>query len=105
MAAQPAAAHPAAAPVVPVPTSRNPLAWRHALVSAAALWVAAFLVLLVALDSPYAALTYIGPLILGGGVVAVVASRLRVRLPLAVYPVLVAGIATALNAPVLDLLF
>lgn len=104
MAAQPAAAHPAAVPVVRGRSIRNPLAWRHSLVSAAALGVAAFLILL-ALGSPYAALTYIGPLILAGGVVAVVASRLRVRLPVAAYPVLVAGIATAVNAPVLDLLF
>ena len=98
------AAQPATVPVAAA-TTRNPLAWRHALVSAAAVWVAAFLVLLVFLDSPYAALTYIGPLALGSGVVAVLASRLRVRLPVMVYPLLVLGIATLVNAPVLDLLF
>ena len=75
------------------------------MLSAGAVWVAAFLVLLVFLDSPYAALTYIGPVALGGGVVAFLASRLRVRLPVVAYPVLVLGIATLVNAPVLDLLF
>lgn len=87
------------------PTTRNPLAWRHAVLSAVALWVGAFLVLLVVMDSPYAALTYIGPLALGSVVVAVAASRLPVRVPVVAYPVLVLAIATLVNAPVLDLLF
>ena len=100
MAAQPATVTTGAAA-----TTHNPLAWRHALLSAGAVWVAAFLVLLVFLDSPYAALTYIGPVALGSGVVAFLASRLRVRLPVVAYPVLVLGIATLVNAPVLDLLF
>ena len=99
------AAQPATVPTVAGATTHNPLAWRHALLSAAAVWVAAFLVLLVFLDSPYAALTYIGPLALGSGVVALLASRLPVRLPVGAYPVLVLGIATLVNAPVLDLLF
>ena len=103
MAADPAVAAPVAAPVT-APGSVNPLAWRNALVSAAALWVGVVLVLLV-LNRPYTALTYIGPLLRCGGVMALVARRLPVRVPLAVYPVVVLGLATVLNAPVLDLVF
>ncbi|MDF2093006.1 MULTISPECIES: hypothetical protein [unclassified Knoellia] len=103
MAADPAVAAPVTAPVT-APGSVNPLAWRNALVSAAALWVGVVLVLLV-LNRPYTALTYIGPLLLCGGVMALVARRLPVRVPLAVYPVVVLGLATVLNAPVLDLVF
>jgi hypothetical protein len=36
---------------------------------------------------------------------ALVTRRLPVRVPLAVYPVVVLGLATVLNAPVLDLVF
>jgi hypothetical protein len=103
MAAEPAVAAPVTASVA-APGSVNPLAWRNALVSAAALWVGLVLVLLV-VNRPYTALTYIGPLLLCGGVMGLVARRLPVRVPLAVYPVVVLGLATVVNAPVLDLVF
>ena len=103
MAADPAVAAPVRTPVV-ARASVNPLAWRNALVSAGALWVGLVLVLLV-LNRPYTALTYVGPLLLCGGVMALVSRRLPVRVPLAAYPVVVLGLATVLNAPVLDLVF
>jgi hypothetical protein len=103
MAADPAVAAPGTAPIA-APGSVNPLAWRNALLSAAVLWMGLVLVLLV-LNRPYTALTYIGPLLLCGGAMALVARRLPVRVPLVVYPVVVLGLATVLNAPVLDLVF
>jgi len=85
-------------------TGPNVHAWRHAILSAAALWVAAFVVLFVAYRAPYATLTCIGPLALGAGLVGIAASHLRVRVPVLAYPVLVLGIASAVNAPVLGLI-
>lgn len=84
--------------------SPNVHAWRYALLSACALLVAAFVVLFVAFSAPYAALTCVGPLALGAGLVGVTASHLRLRLPFVAYPVLVLGIASAVNAPVLGLI-
>jgi hypothetical protein len=85
-------------------TSPNVHAWRYALFSAGALWVVAFVVLFVVWRAPYAALTCVGPLALGAGLVGLAASHLRVRVPLLAYPVLVLGIASAVNAPVLGLI-
>ncbi|HEY7722158.1 MAG TPA: hypothetical protein VIB11_10000 [Pedococcus sp.] len=92
--------------IQPVSASSRPNihAWRHALVSAAALWVAVSIGLLVVGRAPYAGLTYVGPLALGAVVVGLVASHLRVRLPAVAYPVLVLGIASAANAPVISLI-
>jgi hypothetical protein len=101
MAADPAVAAPVTAPV---PAHANPSAWRLSLTSAAALWVGLVLVL-VALDRPYTALTYVAPLLLCSAVMALVTSRLPVRVPVAAYPAVVLGLATLLNAPVLDLVF
>lgn len=101
MAADPAVAAPVTAPVR---ANANPSAWRLSLTSAAAVWVGLVLVL-VALDRPYTALTYVAPLLLCSAVMALVTSRLPVRVPVAAYPAVVLGLATLLNAPVLDLVF
>ena len=50
-------------------------------------------------------MAWVGPLAFGGGVVGLVAAHLRVRMPLVAYPVLVLGLATAVNAPVIGLVF
>jgi hypothetical protein len=81
----------------------NANAWRLSLVSAVVLWVVTA-VFLVALQTPYAALTCIGPLALGAGLVAILARHLRIRLPVAAYPVLVLAIGALVNAPIIDLL-
>ena len=94
-----------AAPVTsPVPAHPNPAAWRLSLTSAAALWVGLVLVL-VALGRPFTSLTYVAPLLLCSAVMALVTTRLPVRVPVVVYPAVVLGLATLLNAPVLDLVF
>jgi hypothetical protein len=84
-------------------TGPNANAWRLSLVSAGVLWVVTA-VFLVALQTPYAALTCIGPLALAAGLVAILARHLRIRLPVAIYPVLVLAIAALVNAPIIDLL-
>ena len=128
MAAEPAVAAPVSAPVTtpvtlaPVdPVTRpvspsvgsseavagrrpNASAWRYAFISAAALWVGLLLVL-VTMHRPFTALTYLAPLVLGSGLVALVAGRLPVRVPAAAYPVVILALATLLNAPVLELVF
>lgn len=106
MAADPAIAAPVPTTISSPPTSSpaNRSAWRLALTSAAALWVA-IAVVLVAAGRPYTALTYAAPLLLAAAALALVAARLPVRLPAVVYPVVVLVVATLLNAPVLDLLF
>jgi hypothetical protein len=86
-------------------TGPNVNAWRHALASAAALWLATAVVLFAVFGRPLTALSFVAPMALGAGVVAVIASRLSLRLPLAAYPLLVLGIAAAANAPVLGLLY
>lgn len=82
----------------------NASAWRYGFISAAALWVALLLVL-VTMGRPFTALTYVAPLVLGGGLVALVAARLPVRVPPVAYPVVILALATLLNAPVLELVF
>jgi hypothetical protein len=98
--ASPSVASPDAAPS----RKPNPSAWRYAFISAAALWVALLLVL-VTMGRPFTALTYLAPLVLGSAIVALVAARLPVRVPAAAYPVVVMALATAFNAPVLELVF
>ncbi|HEY7717752.1 MAG TPA: hypothetical protein VH915_03255 [Pedococcus sp.] len=90
--------------IQPAPVQRpNDHPWRYALLSALAVWVAVAVGSIVVLSMPYAALAWVGPLAFGGGVVGLAAAHLRVRLPLVAYPVLVLGLATAVNAPVIGL--
>jgi hypothetical protein len=89
----------------PSASSPNQHAWRNSLVSALVLWVAISTLMLSVTRSPMAALSFFAPLALGGGVTALLAGNLRARWPSVAYPVLVLGIATAVNVPVLNLLF
>jgi hypothetical protein len=91
-----------ASPDTPGP---NAHAWRYALLSAAALWLLLGTVLFAVLAAPFTALSFLAPMVLGAGVVALAASRLPLRLPVAAYPLLVLVVATAVNLPLLDLLY
>jgi hypothetical protein len=103
---------PVAAPVSPSVGSSeavarrrpNASAWRYAFISAAALWMA-LLLALVTMDRPFPALTYLAPLVLSSALVALVATRLPVRVPPVAYPVVIMALATLVNAPVLELVF
>jgi hypothetical protein len=91
-------------PAAAEPRRPNSSAWRHAFISAAALWVA-LLLALVTMGRPFTALTYLAPLVMGSALLALVAVRLPVRVPPVAYPAVILALATLINAPVLELVF
>lgn len=85
-------------------SAANPRAGVYAFTSFVALWLAATVLVFVLTQSPLAPLAFLGPLALGAGVTALLARSLPFRWHPAGYPILIAALATALNAPVLALL-
>ena len=83
----------------------NAHAWRLALVSATGLWLLIVTVFFGFLAAPLTALSFTAPLALGAGVVGLAASHLPVRVPPAAYAPVVLAIATAVNAPLLTLIY
>jgi hypothetical protein len=82
----------------------NPHAWRNAVIAGAGAWCLLAVTVAVVLRSPMFTLSYIGPLCVGVAAAGLAASRMRVRWPAFAYPMVVAALATLVNAPVIDLL-